>query len=177
MQKLSYIPKYTYEDYQHWEDPWELIEGIPYAMTPLPSIRHQNLSGNIHFQLKSLLKTCGQCRAFLPINWKISEDTILQPDNCVVCDEIVENYLTHAPILIFEILSPSTALKDKNIKYQLYQEQGVQYYIIVNPQTNGAEVFELKKQSYEKLADVRNETILFNLGECQISFDFSQIWD
>jgi hypothetical protein len=31
---LPYYTYYTYEDYLHWEGRWELIDGIPYAMTP-----------------------------------------------------------------------------------------------------------------------------------------------
>ena len=27
-------PHYTYEDFCQWEGQWELIQGIPYAMTP-----------------------------------------------------------------------------------------------------------------------------------------------
>lgn len=30
--KHRYLPKYTYEDYKHWEGKWELIHDIPYAM-------------------------------------------------------------------------------------------------------------------------------------------------
>ena len=30
--KKEDLPAYTYEDYQHWEGDWELIEGIPYAI-------------------------------------------------------------------------------------------------------------------------------------------------
>ena len=35
MQKAhEYLPHYTYEDYCMWEGNWELIDGIPYAMSP-----------------------------------------------------------------------------------------------------------------------------------------------
>ena len=32
------LPHYTYEDYLCWEGRWELINGIPYAMTPAPTV-------------------------------------------------------------------------------------------------------------------------------------------
>jgi hypothetical protein len=35
------IPHYTYNDYQKWEGDWELIRGIPYAVSPSPGWRHQ----------------------------------------------------------------------------------------------------------------------------------------
>jgi len=31
-----YRPYYTYDDYCQWEGRWELIEGMSYAMSPLP---------------------------------------------------------------------------------------------------------------------------------------------
>ncbi|HEO65459.1 MAG TPA: Uma2 family endonuclease, partial [Spirochaetes bacterium] len=43
--KIDYIPRYTYEDYVNWEGRWELIDGLPYAMSPLPSINHQQVNG------------------------------------------------------------------------------------------------------------------------------------
>ncbi len=36
------LPYYTYEDYLRWEGQWEVIEGIPYAMSPMPRPEHQN---------------------------------------------------------------------------------------------------------------------------------------
>jgi hypothetical protein len=35
------IPNYTYNDYERWEGDWELIRGIPYAMSPFPDWKHQ----------------------------------------------------------------------------------------------------------------------------------------
>jgi hypothetical protein len=49
------LPNYTYDDYVQWEGNWEIINGIPYAMTPAPSKKHQQLSLEIAIQLKQLL--------------------------------------------------------------------------------------------------------------------------
>ena len=86
--KIDYIPRYTYNDYLNWEGRWELIEGLPYAMTPLPIIEHQEVSKNILLQLSERLKDCIKCKALLPVDWKIDNDTVLQPDNSVVCEEV-----------------------------------------------------------------------------------------
>jgi hypothetical protein len=71
--------------YKNWEGRWELIRGIPYAMSPAPSIKHQRISNNIAWQLKSLLMNCSECQALLPVDWKIDEKTTVQPDNLVIC--------------------------------------------------------------------------------------------
>ncbi|WP_373286923.1 Uma2 family endonuclease [Filimonas zeae] len=40
----------------------------------------------------------------------------MQPDMLVVCGEITRKYLDFAPALVIEILSPSTALKDRHTR-------------------------------------------------------------
>lgn len=39
-----------------------------------------------------------------------------------------------------------------------------------------AEVFELKNNKYEKLADAQTDVMEFDFGECNIIFNFSDIW-
>ncbi len=41
MSAVKLLPYYTYEDYCRWEGRWELIDGIPFAMSPAPTPRHQ----------------------------------------------------------------------------------------------------------------------------------------
>jgi hypothetical protein len=40
---IKILPHYTYSDYEQWEGQWELIDGIPYAMSPLPVPKHQKI--------------------------------------------------------------------------------------------------------------------------------------
>jgi len=177
--KLEHLPHYTYEDYKNWEGQWEIIHGIPYAMSPMPMIRHQHVSSRIAWQLEELFKDCKHCKALLPVDWKIGPDTIVQPDNSVICHEPEhEAYITKAPKIIFEILSPSTAKKDMGIKFELYEQEGVSYYIIVDADDNIAKVYELKEGRYIKLCDASNEKVIFNVQECDksVEFDFGKIW-
>jgi len=83
--KLEDLPRYTYSDYVNWEDRWELIYGVAYAMAPAPMIRHQSVSNNIACELNNSLRNCKRCKALLPVDWKISDETIVQPDNSVIC--------------------------------------------------------------------------------------------
>ena len=128
------LPHYTYEDYVHWEGRWELIEGHPIAMSPLPVPRHQRVAAELVTEFTIALRktNCNECKAYQPLDYKISEDTILQPDVLVVCGEIEKPFLDFTPGLVVEILSPSTALRDRNTKYQFYEQQGVKYYLIVD---------------------------------------------
>ncbi len=177
--KLEDLPSYTYEDYIHWEDNWELINGIAYAMSPAPKIRHQNISAKIASQLLEALKQCNKCQVLMPIDWKIDEDTIVQPDNSVICHTPNNNnYITEAPKIIFEILSKSTAKKDRVVKYSLYEQEGVNYYILIDPEKNSAEVFHLQNEKYIKLNNKSIDSINFEIDECKTSvkFNISKIW-
>ena len=176
--KMEDLPHYTYDDYAQWEGRWELIQGIPYAMAPLPVIKHQQISGKIFRYLDELLEECGKCQVLLPVDWPIAEDTVVQPDVLVVCDgNIGIKKLEVTPIMVFEILSPSTSRKDKIIKYQLYEQAGVKYYCIVDPETNSATIFVLQKDKYRQVEEFKDGKMLFDFGPCKIGFNFSKIFE
>ena len=129
--------------------------------------------------MKNLFNNCKRCKVLLPIDWKISDETVVQPDNSVICHNPTnEAYITKAPKIIFEILSKSTAKKDKELKYKLYEQEGVSYYIIVDPTQEIAKVYELLNGRYIKVCDASDEIVEFKIKECNSSleFDFSKIW-
>jgi Uma2 family endonuclease len=177
--KIEDLPHYTYDDYAQWEGRWEVINGIPYAMTPAPAMKHQRLSMKIAFQLDNLLENCGNCRTYQAIDWQITEDTVVQPDVLVVCGEYTEREkLLIPPVMVVEILSPSTSRKDKIIKYQLYENAGVKYYCLVDPETNSAVVFELniKKFREMKMTPFKDDNVTFDFDTCIIAFDFGKVF-
>lgn len=125
--EVSYSEYYTVADWENWNDPWELIHGQPYCMSPAPSFRHQDINSQLLIELGIKLKKCGKCIAIMPVNWQISEDTVVQPDLIVICKEVSTNRLYFAPSAVFEILSPSTQRKDRTIKFDIYESQRVSY--------------------------------------------------
>ena len=177
MAAVDYLPHYTYEEYKEWEGRWELIFGVPYAMAPAPMIEHQRVSTKIARILDEALDNCKECMTLLPVDWKISEDTVVQPDNLIYCGEIENpNYILKAPKVIFEVLSPSTIIKDINLKFQLYEREGVLYYVIVDPKEKMAKVYRWNDGRYVKVGDFSNERVTFDIGECRIDFDFGKVW-
>jgi Uma2 family endonuclease len=148
----KYRPYYTYEDYCQWEGRWELIEGMPYAMSPAPVPAHQSVGAQLCNLFIEALKNCKNCKVFLPLDWKIKEDTIVQPDLLIVCNKIEKKFLDFPPVLVIEILSPSTASKDRGEKMELYQSQKVKYYLIVDPKFNKIEVYQFINVQYELVA-------------------------
>ncbi len=70
----------------------------------------------------------------------------------VVCDEkkITKNRVKGTPDLIIEVLSPSTGLKDRNQKYNVYEEYGVKEYWLVDPSNRTIEVLGFENGKYQQ---------------------------
>jgi len=177
--KNEYLPNYNYDDYKAWEGDWELIYGVPYAMAPAPNITHQELNLNIGVELKKQLKDCKNCKALPEVDWKVNDDTVVRPDSLVVCNlKNQKAYLSQTPSIIFEVLSPSTKGKDRNFKSLLYAQNGVKYYILVEPAGMFAEVYELKKGKYKFKGEFKEECFTFKLEDaCSFEFSFREVFD
>jgi len=173
---LKYLPHYTYDDWLHWEGRWELIEGIPVAMSPMPVPEHQRVAADLIYEFKQALKgKCSDCKAYLLLDYKVSEETILQPDLLIVCGRIEKKYLDFTPSLVVEILSPATTIKDRNTKYQIYEQQGVKYYLIVDIKQKQVEIHELINGKY--ILQIYSGQFQFELKEdCLISPELDNIW-
>ncbi len=175
------LPHYTYEDYCQWEGRWEIIEGIPFAMSPAPAPRHQWISSNIKAELRNAIKKagCKNCKVYDFIDIKVAEDTILQPDAVVVCSEINKPFLDFAATIVVEILSPSTAMKDRNNKFYIYQSQKIPYYIIVDVDKNEIEIYRLDqegKYQLEKIEPSGYYTFIIET-DCNTAVLMSGIWE
>lgn len=114
---------------------------------------------------------CQDCKVYQPIDYKVDDTTVTQPDLLVVCKPIEGHYKTFAPEVVVEIPAPSTALKDRNTKYDIYQHEGVKYYIIVDPE----ELFEIYKLTAGKYVMKENAEII--LKDCCFSMDLKACFD
>lgn len=149
---------HTYQDWLTWDGTWELIDGKAYNMSPAPTSLHQFIVGELHFALRTFFQN-RSCLVFVaPFDVFFSEseenespDHVIQPDLTVVCskDQISKNGCHGAPTIIIEVLSPSTALKEFNEKFNLYQKYGVQEYWIVDPGNRTVHVYTLLEGAYQ----------------------------
>ncbi len=173
----KYRPQFTYSDYRQWEGRWELIDGMPYAMSPSPVRVHQEVSGNLFLLLtNSLNKVCSHCRVYMPLDWRISEKTVVQPDLFIACTTFVKDFLDFPPVFIIEILSPSTAFKDRHEKFELYEEQQVKYYLLADPHFKKIEIYELTEKRYQPVS-VNPVFFEFMLDDyCKMPVHFEGVW-
>jgi Uma2 family endonuclease len=116
--------------------------------------------GNVYVSFRQTFKK-NKCKVYLApfdvrlVNGKKSTPdnevyTVVQPDLCVVCDPTMvdEKNCFGAPNLVVEILSKSTSRKDMTIKYDLYEENGVQEYWIINPFQKDVHIYTLQNGKY-----------------------------
>jgi Uma2 family endonuclease len=164
---------YTYSDYYEMneeDERWELIDGMLYDMTPAPILRHQRVLSRLHIKLGNYLEG-SPCDIFpapfdVRLNADTYDDTVVQPDISIICnnDILDDKGCVGAPDIVVEILSPSTAIKDKTVKLKKYMESGVKEYWIVDPIANTVQVYKpetgLKSHLRYESSDTIETTIL-----------------
>lgn len=172
---LAYTEHYTVDDYRQWPGDWELIKGAPLAMTPSPSVTHQMIAVHLVTQLTTELRDCKECHALMETDWEIASDTVVRPDVFVICYE-PEEKIIQAPKLIFEVISASSTRRDEQLKFELYQNEGVSYYGIVYPENKTVKLYQLVNPIYKKLGDYSEEKLNLKINNCKIQLDFALSW-
>ena len=139
---------YTYADYLTWKfsEMVELIKGKMMRMSA-PVTQHQRISGNLYWETRKYFegKPCELFSAPFDVRLKDSKKaakankdilTTVQPDLCVICDatKIDRRGCIGSPDLVVEILSEGNSKKEMRIKYDLYEENEILEYWIVDPE-------------------------------------------
>jgi len=163
IKQLDLTKKYSYADYLTWEfnERVELIKGWIYKMSPAPKRKHQRVSLKLTLQLVNFLDTCG-CQVYeAPFDVRLKKNkgsdsevnTVVQPDISVFCDlsKLDDRGAIDAPDLVVEVTSDSTMKKDYNEKFNIYEENGVREYWIVNPDSHSMEIFKLDNDKFESV--------------------------
>lgn len=162
--QLDLNKKYSYADYLSWQfsERVELIKGWIYKMSPAPRRLHQRVSVKLTFEFMKYFenRTCQVYEAPFDVRLKKNKgkdkeiDTVVQPDISVFCDlsKLDDRGAIGAPDLVVEITSDSTMKKDYNEKFNVYEENEVREYWIVNPDAQTMEIFILNNARLESAA-------------------------
>ncbi|MBN2701104.1 MAG: Uma2 family endonuclease [Methylothermaceae bacterium] len=176
---------HTYGEYLTWPEDvrYELIDGRAYLMAPAPTLDHQDITGEIYFQLRQALED-KPCRPFIaPVDVRLPKqdetddaiDTVVQPDVLVVCDEtkLDRRGVRGAPDLVVEVSTPATAYHDHQRKRAIYERAGVSEYWLVDPIERMITVYHLESGRYGKpeIHPMRGETPVKILPEAFIRWD------
>jgi Uma2 family endonuclease len=158
--------KLTYDDFLLFPDDGqrhELIDGEHYV-TPSPSTKHQRVSGNLHWLIRSFLEEhpIGQL-FYAPFDVVFSNFDVVEPDLLYMSNERAATILTvahtrGAPELVIEIGSPGTRRRDETIKRRLYERSGVSEYWVVDPELDVIRVYRQQESRYVRVAELSLES-------------------
>jgi Uma2 family endonuclease len=176
-------PPLTFADLERMPDDgrrYELYDG-EVVVVPSPLPRHQMVLNRLMEVLGAYARQHGATCLAAPLDIVFSENTVLQPDIVFFSSE--RRHLIHPdrvirdpPDLCVEILSPSTAGRDRRSKKEIFARFGVKEYWIVDPAGAAFEQYGLEAGRFRLLtsagaADIVTSPLLPNL-----SFSVGQIF-
>ena len=146
----------TYEDYLKTPDDqrWELLRG-ELTMVPSPSFAHQKIAGRLFSLLDRFVdeKALGDV-IIAPFDVVLSPTNVLQPDVLFVSNSqrsiITAKNIQGSPELVVEIISPSSANMDREVKRTIYAEHGVREYWLVDPDARTISVMALRNKDFQE---------------------------
>lgn len=185
-----YGQDYTYGDYLKFDFEYmvELIRGKIYKMTPAPSTFHQKVLGKLYikFGLHLEKKRCDVYIApfdvVLPVQNRKNKNkntTVVQPDLVIICDPVIvdEACCFGVPDLLVEVISPHTKKKDLRLKYEVFEEAGVQEYWLVYPLDRIVEVHILQEGKYERIGTFIEGDVLSPSMIPDLKIDLEAVFD
>ena len=180
MQRVAVEAKFkTEEEYFLFEEKsetrHELINGNLYEMSGI-SIFHNDIVLNLLVLLKRLLPKDRYKLTFESYKYRTPDRNFFYPD-VMICEADSARYYAEKPVLIAEVLSPSTRkfnLVDKFIQYQ--KAETLQYYLCIEPEQQVI-IFYFKNEEGEWLTETfTNEKDVINLPYLSINFTVKNIY-
>ena len=127
---------------------YELVDGV-LLVSAAPSEEHQIALGNLHLLLSAAAPR--ELRVFFaPYDVRFTPRRQLQPDAVVVPRD--RSAPDRRPLLVVEVLSPSTRATDSTLKRHVFEQGGVPAYWLVDPLAPSLTVLELRDGAYEQVA-------------------------
>jgi len=156
------ILRMTADEFLKWEieqpERWELVDGECFAMAGGTDV-HNTIVGNLYLALRGNLAG-GRCSVFMSdMKLKIADDeTVFYPDVMVSCDDADRGrrQWKEAPVLIAEVLSPSTEAYDRGRKFAAYRLiPGLKAVLFINQGRPFVECYTRAGENEWRLTEVR----------------------
>lgn len=154
----------------------ELINGTLF-MSPSPTTEHQQISSDLLTDINIFIRKYRKGGRVFHAAYDVhldDEENVVQPDIVYVSPEnlsIVKKDSIHGtPDLLIEILSPSNASHDLDLKKGLYEKFGVSEYWIVSPITKECSGYRLQDGRYGEPLQMKNKVRIAVLGDQVFEF-------
>ena len=173
--------KLDYSDYLALPDDgkcYEIVDGDLFV-TPSPNPFHQRVSKRLQQQLMNYFESRSLGEVFdAPLDVILSSRDIVQPDLLVVADpkQISGRGIEGAPLLVVEILSPSTRSKDRTVKARRYAELGIAHYWIVDHERQRVECHGLASGAYRIVVEGQGSANLAHPAWPDFVIDLAALW-
>jgi Uma2 family endonuclease len=137
---------------------YELINGIIMKKSA-PTPQHQNISMSLSLTLGSFIKSKKLGKLFAaPVDLFLDDRNAVQPDLVFVANDnqriVTNDGIVGIPDLIVEIISPSSVMRDRVDKKNLYEKLNVKEYWIIDPAYQDIEVYTILNGRYELLSGI-----------------------
>lgn len=156
---------------------YEYIDGEVYAMAGT-SQNHNRIAGNIYNALFNHLKD-SDCEPYIEnIKVRADKDVFYYPDILVTCEgEFKNKYFCEEPILIVEVISPSTEQIDRREKLRAYQQMpSIVEYVIVEQEKISVEIHRRQPDgNWITYFYSRNDTE-FTLESVDLTLQLSEVY-
>jgi len=130
----------------------ELFDGSLFV-SPAPTVKHQHLSYRLASALEAPARSA-DLRVYLAINLRLRPNRIPIPDLVMTTPIDVDKLVVDAAsaVLVCEITSPSNAGHDRIMKMHYYAEAGIEWYLLVDPDTRALNLYRLEGKQYREYA-------------------------
>jgi len=159
--------KISYRKFLEWngEEGWfEWVDGEVVKMSN-PSLKHQDLSDFLTAILRFFVESKKYGRVISsPFQLKMDfRPSGRQPDIMFVANEnlfrLGQQYVDGTADLVIEIVSPESAVRDTEEKFEEYEKAGVKEYWIIDYRTRTANFYYLEENSKYKLSYLSPESV------------------
>ena len=149
-----------------------------------PTTVHQLIASEIYVNIRNFIrKNKGGCIPFLAptdVQLDCDDKTILEPDVFIVCDpaKVTPKRIYGNPDFVAEVLSPSTARKDRFIKAKKYKYAGVKEYWLIDPKKKNIIVYTFDENDDDNIAIYGFEDkVPIGLYGGKLTIDFADVFD
>ncbi len=156
----------------------EILDG-ELIVTPAPSPRHQRVSKRLQRQLERYFEPRGIGEVFnAPVDTILGPHDVVEPDLLLVTSPatVSDRAIEGPPTLVVEILSPSTAARDRNLKRRRYAAAGVTHYWLVDIDVRRIECLRLTAGGYVPAAEARGIDSLVHPDWPGLRIDLAALW-
>ena len=113
-----------------------------------------------------------------PIDMILGEHDIAQPDLLVVADpaQVSRRGIEGVPVLVVEVLSPSSRAQDRGVKLRRSAARGVAHHWILDPDTETLECLRLDGGDYRRLVQAQAPARLAHPDGPELAIDLDARW-